>query len=606
MLTCRDLLCAVRRFAGPLFLVAALAAGFAGWTSARAETPAPGPAEGLVQEALHCEIDGRLAQRQQLLQLALVRYPDCESAYWHQGFVRQDGQWLSLDQIERYHKADSRFVEYRSRRAEAEDNVDEQIALARWCRRNHLPQQERAHWTRVLYLEPEHSLALKALGWRQSDGRWMPADEFHRQQQADKEAARALQRWKPTVTRLRADMVGGDRVQSRSARRELLAISDPEAIGALETVLTVEKVSPNVGPERERISRELYLAFVAVLADMPEQAATDGVLRHAVLAPFSDVRCAAAEGLVGRQLESYVPAMLEAMYSFRAEEQVYWTESNMLAHRVMFIEEDQWTKREFSVETQFIIGGRLLLGPNANRAVVDAATGQLYRQMHRMYSEHTLHSGELNKRICTALRITTQEPLADTPQDWWNWWDDANEYARPEKPVYRRDYRQTATATIPTPRGPWGYSCFAAGTLVWTIDGPRPIEQIQVGDRLLSQDPASGELTHKPVLHTTLGPKAELVRLQTAVDTLDCTGGHPFWVAGEGWVQARQLISGSQLHGVVGSSAVSLVEAGKTEHPHNLIVADFHTYFVGEGKLLVHDVTQRQATNTAVPGLPLR
>ena len=33
------------------------------------------------------------------------------------------------------------------------------------------------------------------------------------------------------------------------------------------------------------------------------------------------------------------------------------------------------------------------------------------------------------------------------------------------------------------------------------------------------------------------------------------------------------------------------------------IVADFHSYFVGEGKILSHDNTLREATSATVPGL---
>jgi hypothetical protein len=33
------------------------------------------------------------------------------------------------------------------------------------------------------------------------------------------------------------------------------------------------------------------------------------------------------------------------------------------------------------------------------------------------------------------------------------------------------------------------------------------------------------------------------------------------------------------------------------------VVADFHTYFVGEAKILSHDNTIRQPTNAVVPGL---
>jgi hypothetical protein len=32
-------------------------------------------------------------------------------------------------------------------------------------------------------------------------------------------------------------------------------------------------------------------------------------------------------------------------------------------------------------------------------------------------------------------------------------------------------------------------------------------------------------------------------------------------------------------------------------------VADFHTYFVGDGRILSHDNTPRNPTNSIVPGL---
>ena len=36
---------------------------------------------------------------------------------------------------------------------------------------------------------------------------------------------------------------------------------------------------------------------------------------------------------------------------------------------------------------------------------------------------------------------------------------------------------------------------------------------------------------------------------------------------------------------------------------YNLVVADFHTYFVGHSKILSHDNTVRDATDAVVPGL---
>ncbi len=55
--------------------------------------------------------------------------------------------------------------------------------------------------------------------------------------------------------------------------------------------------------------------------------------------------------------------------------------------------------------------------------------------------------------------------------------------------------------------------CFAAGTIVWTATGSKPIEKIRIGDLILSQDVETGEVALKPVLTTTTRPAEQLVRI---------------------------------------------------------------------------------------------
>ena len=102
--------------------------------------------------------------------------------------------------------------------------------------------------------------------------------------------------------------------------------------------------------------------------------------------------------------------------------------------------------------------------------------------------------------------------------------------------------------------------CLVAGTPVWTDAGPRPVEQLQVGDRVLSQDPNSGELAYKPVLRTTEREPEPLVKFEIGGEAIQCSGGHPFWVSGEGWVKARHLKSPLRLHAVTGSHVIESVE----------------------------------------------
>lgn len=105
------------------------------------------------------------------------------------------------------------------------------------------------------------------------------------------------------------------------------------------------------------------------------------------------------------------------------------------------------------------------------------------------------------------------------------------------------------------------------------------------------------------MLRTTVRPKGELIRIAADGQAVLCSGGHPFWVAGKGWVKARDVESGDRLHCVRGTTASRAVDTAAAQKTYNLIVADFHTYFIGEPQILTHDNTVRKPTHAVVPGL---
>lgn len=102
------------------------------------------------------------------------------------------------------------------------------------------------------------------------------------------------------------------------------------------------------------------------------------------------------------------------------------------------------------------------------------------------------------------------------------------------------------------PFGP-GPVCFVAGTLVHTKEGLRPIEQIKVGDWVLSKpESGEGEQAYKRVTQTFVTEQQEVWVVDYAVDeaptpelpptrSLVVTGNHPFWVHRKGWTAARDL-----------------------------------------------------------------
>ena len=132
-------------------------------------------------------------------------------------------------------------------------------------------------------------------------------------------------------------------------------------------------------------------------------------------------------------------------------------------------------------------------------------------------------------------------------------------------------------------------ACFAAGTLVQTIDGPQPIESIRVGDQVLSQGTATGQLVFQPVLATHRNQPTATLRVAIGGESVVATGIHRFWKAGKGWTMARELKAGDRLRIVGGIVEVESIEADKTQLVYNLDVAGNRDFFVGVNGLLVHD-----------------
>lgn len=98
---------------------------------------------------------------------------------------------------------------------------------------------------------------------------------------------------------------------------------------------------------------------------------------------------------------------------------------------------------------------------------------------------------------------------------------------------------------------PYEPACFAGGTLVHTKNGLVPIEQIQVGNWVLSKhESGEGEREYKRVTKTFVHEDREVIKVLCCVlgaDRVerDCnlvvTAEHPTWVKGKGWKPAGKL-----------------------------------------------------------------
>ena len=136
-------------------------------------------------------------------------------------------------------------------------------------------------------------------------------------------------------------------------------------------------------------------------------------------------------------------------------------------------------------------------------------------------------------------------------------------------------------------------SCFVAGTLVMAVAGMVAIEKIKSGDKVISTDPETMETSPKTVLETYIREVTTLVHLTVNGEEIVTTVDHPFYVKNQGFIKAGELIVGDELLDVTGN--ILLVEnfdVGLTDKPvkvYNFQVEDFHTYYVGENNILVHN-----------------
>ena len=135
--------------------------------------------------------------------------------------------------------------------------------------------------------------------------------------------------------------------------------------------------------------------------------------------------------------------------------------------------------------------------------------------------------------------------------------------------------------------------CFTAGTPVLTSSGLVAIETIAVGDFVWAKNIETGELALKRVVQTFENETDELVHVFVGGEEIVTTPEHPFYVPQKGWTGAIHLRAGDVLVLVNGECVVvEKIQHEILESPikvYNLEVEDFHTYFVGENSLLVHN-----------------
>ena len=583
--------------------------------------PKTDPALPAVEKVLRAEIAGPVDRRGNLAE-TLKEHPDSAAARWQAGFARDGSSWQSFDDPSPGAASGGTLDDYRQRRDEAPQTYAGQLELANWCRKHGIADQEYAHLQAALAMAPAPYDAelLTRLGYRQIGGVWLNRENLRDWYRLNQQTEAALTKWESKLNHILKGLSGSVR-QRDAAIAAFGDIKDPGAIPAIELIFAGQ-------------SEDAAQAAVGQFRRIGGPDSSVALAKQAVFSQWAEVREKATAALKSRRLEDFVPSLLPLLGTpIKSKSGVVLAagldtfQAVQIVLLVSYVLQRE-TADQFQVATfrttnylmnEFFRGGAvydwqtmpLMLGnidPLFDDSVklfardemlrVTAYQNEVRAQTVADVNEQTL---TLNLRIGTVLAAVSGRESTD-PHVWWKWWEDYTDSPRLGGKVVVNEVEENIigdpTFLIPH------VSCFAAGTPVWTDQGLVAIEKIAVGDRVLSKDIETGALAYRPVLKTTVRPPSELRTLRLADETIVSTAGHLFWSSGDGWVKARDLTSQTLFHTVTGNTPVWVAQKGQTGKAHNLVVADFHTYFVGATGVLSQDLLPPKPTDCVVPGLP--
>ncbi len=498
---------------------------------------------------------------------------------------------------------DPQLAEYRQRRNALVDTADNQRALAVWCKKHKLADEARIHWAKVLEFDPQDAEALAALGLELYNGRLLTKQQIIAAKKQAGEAHQALHRWHPQLVKWRNAIERGNNTDRAAALQGVKQIADPEAIPALEQALAVN----GSGPKAD----ELNLLLIETVGRMPVPDATQVLLRRAIMPDSEQVRAAAADELKKRPMFAYVPQLVAAMPDYASATTKWFVTLSPTGAAILHVEQNRMVGSsshdvgfDAIINSQDVYLARKRVVQRPDRSLLNAsAIVNSFLGIEAGMRRHETQNSQFRNRIASVLRRTTGFDAQADPEAWRTFWNEQKEvytpsYAVPREGTHTTDYRSAAIQSTVV-----SLSCFPAGTPVATIDGERPIETVKIGDRVLAQHPATGQLAFKTIEGLTIRPAVPLLKITAGSSSVSATRGHPFWVDGQGWVLAKQLKVGQSLHSLDGAVTIDAIEELPAKEAYNLVVSDYGTYFVGQQSLLVHDNMPLTEIAARVPGL---
>jgi tetratricopeptide (TPR) repeat protein len=610
-------------------------------------------ADAQVRMAMWCEAHGLSAERVKHLALAVLYDPTNALARGLMGMVSFQGKWAHPEDVSRAMHDDPErqavISEYLDRRVKTASKAEAQLRLAAWCDEHGLKEQAIAHYNEVIRLDPAQQIAWRHLGYKKQGSQWVKPEEAAAEKKQAERQKRADKIWRPKLERLREGLVSKDTARRTKAQEELAQISDPAALPMIWAVFLQgnernQLAAVQMLAQIDGSSASNALAVLAVFnpsAEVRSRAAESlsrrdprdvvGRLIELIKKPFK-YRYTPPGG-PGTTGELFVEGERFNIDRFYRNNPVNpeWIPRRLYAASVPF---DPYSVQNMMLATvasapqSFAVSSPTLsansghihgsVGPLASQAM-DPATNPFFwfqvqaaeRDQMIARALETIQQDQLNlearmardiqmiestnaciklvnSRALPLLKLLSGKDIDAEPDKWKGWWTDQLGYvyqaASPTaKPTFT-DFVSEGSLS-----GPVHSACFAAGSLVKTLDGPRAIESIKVGDRVLTQNTTTGHLAFQPVLVIHRNEPTATLRIAVGDETIVATGIHRFWKPGKGWTMARELKAGDALRMVGGTTKVKSVETGETQPVFNLDIAQDRDFFVGNAGLLVHD-----------------
>ena len=488
------------------------------------------------------------------------------------------------------------------------------VELGQWCDRNGLGPEETAHFTMAVHLDPYRDSSWKHLGYVKRNGRWTSRDQAAADERNEREQKQASRYWDPLLKKWTAWL--GDKRHREEAENLLAAIVDRRAVPSILKLIPIDR------PEADQLRR------VRLLAQVDDPSSSRAIANQAVQSSFESVRRAAIDALKKRPPRDYAGPLVEMIHGTIRYEVRPVTGPD--SRGALAIDAPRFRMvRTYDVPPAFDLASsfrgyvgyddnglpvvaqgreldymkRQIANPQAIAAkireieirtanILNEATLAAQLRMAADINTITLANNQAhddNARIVPVLEYAAGAPssLGDDEDAWRGWWFDTLGYSFQASP------KPTFTQDVAAQYLPYSVrTCFAAGTPVHGLDGTRPIEEIQVGDQVISQDAGTGALSFQPVVFVHRNPPANTLRLTLSDGQyVICSVYHRFWRANLGWAQARELKPGDSLRSLAGIVRVDRIEPDSVQPLYNLDVAGSRTFFVGRTSLLVHDNT---------------